>query len=161
MKNTGSFVSLKTQYGRYTVFIGRRSTQRNRTFSAARLSDILPGSYLFRAISRFIAVHTAVWVFPAPHACSLIIKDICPNVNPFFGVFYEKTKEFLVGKGIVFQRKTAGVIYRQLVQQRQFLGGSGLCRLTDTGMVRAARSPAGGAKKGEANASPPIHIYNV
>ena len=36
--------------------MARRSTLAYRPFSAARLSDILPGSYLFRAISRFIAV---------------------------------------------------------------------------------------------------------
>ena len=66
-----------------------------RSFSAARLSDILPGSYLFRAISRFIAVlarHSS-----ALHASFIIIKENLANVKPIFSVFYENMKIFLEG----------------------------------------------------------------
>ena len=66
-----------------------------RSFSAARLSDILPGSYLFRAISRFIAVlagHSS-----ALHASLIIIKENLPDVKPIFSVFYENMKIFLAG----------------------------------------------------------------
>uniref|UniRef100_UPI00307C8441 hypothetical protein n=1 Tax=Dysosmobacter welbionis TaxID=2093857 RepID=UPI00307C8441 len=66
-----------------------------RSFSAARLSDILPGSYLFRAISRFIAVLAGR--SSALHASFIIIKENLANVKPIFSVFYENMKIFLEG----------------------------------------------------------------
>ena len=64
-----------------------------RSFSAARLSDILPGSYLFRAISRFIAVLAGRNA--ALCASLIIIKENLPDVKPIFSVFYEIMKIFL------------------------------------------------------------------
>ena len=67
-----------------------------RSFSAARLSDILPGSYLFRAISRFIAVLAGRNA--ALCASLIIIKENLPDVKPIFSVFYEIMKIFLAAR---------------------------------------------------------------
>ena len=73
--------------------LAQRSTQRTESFSAARFSDILPGSY---RQSRNLPVHRSFRALDiqSPRADLTIIQEIFPNVKRNFSIFDEIFPEF-------------------------------------------------------------------
>ena len=90
MKNTGAG-DLRPVHGSW------RGDLRNvQIFSAARLSDILPGSYLVSEQSPGSS-QCCGQVFPFPHSL-YIIKENSPAVKRNFSVFHENMQIFLAGR---------------------------------------------------------------